>query len=382
MRVDGKIYLDYQASTPLDAACLEAMLPFFTHDFGNPHSTDHALGWSAAAAIDLARLSVAKLIGASPEEVFFTSGATESNNHIIQTVARATGRSKILVSAVEHKSVLAAANAAAKFWGMEVHFIPVDSSGLVNLECYKAMLDQDVALVSIMAVNNEIGTIQPIPDLVKAAHAVGALFLCDAAQAPTGIDIDVYSWDLDFLSLSAHKLYGPKGIGALYVRSDLLVDLEPLIYGGGQQGGVRSGTLSTPLCVGFGAAADLICEDSFLDRSALNLRKSHFLEVIKSNSVSYVLNGVQGEYCHPGNISVRFLGVDASSLLLRLQSYICASTGSACNSGFINQSHVLRAIGLSEDESSNTVRFSFGRFTDSSQVEEAAYLICNAIKKV
>lgn len=381
MRVSGKIYLDYQASTPVDAEVLEAMLPYFTHDFGNPHSSEHALGWSASAAIERARRSVSDLIGADEGELFFTSGATEAVNHVINTVSRSprAGRNKILVSAIEHSCVLNAAEAYAKFFGLTVERVPVTSSGLVDVKSYKSMLNDSVALVAIMAVNNEIGTIQPISELSEYAHAHGAFFLCDAVQAPLAINVDVSDWGVDFLSLSAHKLYGPKGIGALYVRNELIGELAPLIYGGGQQGNVRSGTLPTPLCVGFGLAADFLVAQRSKERSELARQKEYFVSCLRRLSIRFSLNGAQGDQCHPGNISITFDGVDAHSLLTKLQPVLCASTGSACSSGFIEQSHVLRAIGLGLSEAASTVRISLGRYTDDAQLKESAFLISRAI---
>lgn len=381
MRLKDKIYLDYQATTPTGQGIVDAMLPYFSEEFGNPHSTDHLLGWASAAAIDRSRVKVAGLIGADPEEIIFTSGATESINQVIQALAhnRTGGRNRILVSAVEHKCVLNAALATAELLGMTVEQIPVTPDGLIDIERYKALLDEDVVLVAVMAVNNEIGTIQPISGLTALAHNVGALFLCDAAQAPNAVDVDVFDWDVDFLSLSAHKIYGPKGVGALYVRKELLIDFQPLLYGGGQQGGLRAGTLPTPLCVGFGLAADEVIKNGASERVNLATLKASFVSAMDRMSIRYSLNGAQSHYCHPGNINVRFHGLDAHSLLTKLHPYLCASTGSACSSGVIGQSHVLHAIGLSREEAASSVRFSIGRYTDESQVEDSVVLISQAI---
>lgn len=384
MRVSGKIYLDYQASTPVDSDVLSGMLSYFTHDFGNPHSSEHALGWSAAAAIDRARSSVASLIGANAEELFFTSGATESINHVIHAVCRSRplDRTKILVSAIEHSCVLRAAEAYAECFGLTVELIPVRSSGLVDIERYRSMLDSSVALVAVMAVNNEIGTVQPIPKLSELAHFHGAYFFSDAVQAPLALKVDVEAWGVDFLSLSAHKLYGPKGVGALFMRSGLSAELFPLMHGGGQQEGVRPGTLPTPLCVGFGLAAESVISRYSEDYNQLLYKKDYFIASLKNHRVAFSLNGIQGELCHPGNISVNFHGVDAHSLLTKLQPLLCAATGSACSSGFIEQSHVLRSIGLDEASAASTLRVSIGRYTDLLQLEESAAYFSAAIKEL
>lgn len=381
MRVDGKIYLDYQASTPVDPEVLTGMLPYFTHEFGNPHSSDHAFGWSAGRAIDRARRSVAALIGADCEEIFFTSGATESINYVFHAICRGRvlQRTKILVSAIEHSCVVNAAHSYAKFFDLTVEQVPVSAQGIVDIERYRSMLDDTVALVAIMAVNNEIGTIQSISELSSFAHEHGALFFCDAVQAPLAIEIDVETWGVDFLSLSAHKMYGPKGVGALFLRKELAGELHPLMYGGGQQDGVRPGTLPTPLCVGFGLAADAIIARQAADYEDLLYKKNYFVSCLRDLSICFTLNGAQGSLCHPGNISITFHGVDAHSLLTKLQPTLCASVGSACTSGFIESSHVLRSIGLSGDAAASTLRISLGRYTDLDQLKESAELLCVAI---
>lgn len=384
MRVGQKIYLDYQASTPVASEVLAGMIPYFKDDFGNPHSSDHALGWSAGRAIEQARYSVAELIGAGPDEVFFTSGATESINSVFHAVSRSRGerRTKILVSAIEHSCVLAAARAYADLLGLSVEVVPVDSAGIVDVECFRSMLDDSVLLVAIMAVNNEIGTLQRISELSNYAHEHGALFFCDAAQAPLVSRIDVDAWGVDYLSLSAHKIYGPKGIGCLYVRRELIGAFQPLLHGGGQQNGVRPGTLPTPLCVGFGLAADLVLERRTLDYEDLVNKRRFFITCLHNRSVRFSLNGAQGELVHPGCISITFHGVDAHSVLMKLSPVLCASVGSACSSGFIEGSHVLRAIGLSAEAVAGTLRISLGRYTDLGQLEESAELLASAITTI
>lgn len=383
MRVSGSIYLDYQASTPTDARVLEAMLPYFTDSFGNPHSSNHILGWKSSDSIESARFEVASLVGALPEEVVFTSGATEANNHAIFGVitANQTDRKTILVSAVEHKCVKEAAYFFAAQHGHRVQEVPVLESGHIDRAAYRTMLTDDVLLVSIMAVNNEIGTIQDVKWLAEQARGVGALFHCDAAQAPEAMDLDVMELGVDLLSLSAHKIYGPKGVGALVIDSSLQQDFPPFIHGGGQQNGLRSGTVPTPLCVGFGVAASLIRKEGVQNRRRLKELSSGLLVNLRKANVGFSVNGDTNER-HPGNLNLEFPNMDAESLINMLQPAICASTGSACNSGIIQSSYVLRSIGLSEERASSSVRMSVGRFSDEEQIAEVAKKIAETISSL
>ena len=383
MRVSDSIYLDYQASTPTDARVLEAMLPYFTDSFGNPHSSSHILGWKSADSIESARYEVASLVGALPEEIVFTSGATEANNHAIFGVlaGNQTDRKTILISAIEHKCVKEAAYFFACQFGHRVMEVPVLESGLVDRAAFLSLLTDDVVLVSVMAVNNEIGTIQDVAWLAEHAKRVGAIFHCDAAQAPEAIDLDVVELGIDLLSLSAHKIYGPKGVGALYIESSLQNDFLPLVHGGGQQSGLRSGTLPTPLCVGFGVAASIIRKEGIQNRERLQELSFGLLENLRRANVIFSING-DAINRHPGNLNLEFPGIDAESLINMLQPSICASTGSACNSGIIQSSYVLRSIGLSEERASASIRFSVGRFSDEEQLVEAANKIAIAISSI
>ena len=383
MRVSDSIYLDYQASTPTDARVLEAMLPYFTDSFGNPHSSNHILGWKSADSIESARYEVASLVGALPEEIVFTSGATEANNHAIFGVlaGNQTDRKTILISAIEHKCVKEAAYFFARQFGHRIMEVPVLESGLVDRAAFLSLLTDDVVLVSVMAVNNEIGTIQDVAWLAEHAKRVGAIFHCDAAQAPEAIDLDVVELGIDLLSLSAHKLYGPKGVGALYIESSLQNDFLPLVHGGGQQSGLRSGTLPTPLCVGFGVAASIIRKEGIQNRERLQELSFGLLENLRRANVIFSING-DAINRHPGNLNLEFPGIEAESLINMLQPSICASTGSACNSGIIQSSYVLRSIGLSEERASASIRFSVGRFSDEEQLVEAANKIAIAISSI
>lgn len=376
------LYLDAMASTPVDPRVAVAMAPFWSEAFGNPHSNDHEYGWRANAAVAEAAARIAHLIGADSEEIVFTSGATEANNLAILGLAHRAPRDRrrILVSAVEHTSILAAANVAAERYGMACEHLVVDRDGRIDLNYLAAKLSDDVLCVAAMAVNNEIGTVHDVEAIAGLAARSGAVFICDAVQAPLAIDIDVGKHPVGSLALSAHKLYGPKGIGALYLRRDLQQAVEPLIYGGGQQNGLRSGTLPTPLCVGFGAAAEIAASDErHAERARIAAIRDAFESSLGSLDSSFSFNGC-GAQRHPGNSNVRFGTRDGRHLLSMMQPHLAASTGSACTSGTTEPSHVLRAIGLSQDEANASVRFSFGRFNSPRDAEEAVRIIASAMK--
>ncbi len=375
MLIGNSIYLDYQATTPLEPEVREAMAIYSEDLFANPHSA-HFLGRQSAKAAEMARNKVESAIGASAEEVIFTSGATEANNQAIATVlfANTTQRKTILISAIEHKCIKNAAYFFAHKLGYQVNEIPVDSTGLVDIDAYQSMLNEQVLFVSIMAVNNEIGVVQPVQKLAELAHEVGAIFHCDAAQAPEAIDIDVKQWNVDMLSLSAHKVYGPKGIGALYIKNSLQASLPPFIHGGGQQFGLRSGTLPTGLSVGFAKAMELCREGAVHNRTWLAAMKQRFLKGLKQKNIDFNINGT-ADNSHPGCLNIRFANVNATNLLAAMQPEICASTGSACNSEYPQASHVLSAIGLTEAEAMSSLRFSFGRYTDAAQIDSAVEII-------
>lgn len=369
MQIGNSIYLDYQATTPLDPHVIDVLTQSQNTLFANPHSIQHVLGQQSAQAVEEARTGIESLINAASEEVIFTSGATESNNQAIATtlLANKTPRNRLLISAIEHKCIKNAAYYYAARLGAKVEEIPVLPTGLIDLEAYQRMLADDVLLVCVMAVNNEIGTIQDIRTLAEMAHHVGALFHCDAAQAPEAIDIDLQDWQVDTLSLSAHKVYGPKGIGALFVKNHLQASLPPLIHGGGQQSGMRSGTVPTNLCAGFAAAMRLSRELSAESRPKINQLKQLFINRLTEAGIDFRLNGDQ-QACHPGNINIQLTGFNATELLEKLQPDVCASTGSACNSEMVLPSHVLKAIGLTDEQVLSSIRFSLGRFSDADQI--------------
>jgi cysteine desulfurase len=383
MRVNNTIFLDHQASTPTDESVLGEMAPYYREDFANPHSSGHALGWRAASAVERSASSVAKLVGGDRDEIVFTSGATEANNLALLGYAKHHSggrRNRILVSPIEHKCVLEALRHLADRHGYVVEHLSVDSNGLVNLEAMEDTITNDVLMVSIGAVNSEIGTIQPLKAISAITQKFGCIFHCDGAQAPLTGDITNYSEYVDLLSLSAHKFYGPKGIGALYIRRELKSEIEPIIYGGGQQDGLRAGTLATPLCVGFGHAAELrMLPVASQQIEGLRALRNLFVERLQKASNLISLNGPSWGERHPGNANIRFKGIDARFLLSALQPKISASMGSACSSGIIEPSYVLRSIGLDNDEANSSIRFSLGLGTTDDDVIEAVEFICSTL---
>ncbi|MCY3789899.1 MAG: cysteine desulfurase family protein [Gemmatimonadetes bacterium] len=376
------IYADYQATTPVDPQVLAKMAPCWSESFGNPHSSDHVVGWRANTAVEEAASSVAALIGADADEVIFTSGATEANNLALFGLARRAprGRRRILVSAIEHKCVLGAARALSEREGFTVEVIPVDGEGVVDFDALEKRLDESVLLFSVMAVNNEVGTIQDIPRIAKLLAPHGILFHCDAAQAPCAMDVSDLATHADLISLSGHKMYGPQGIGALYLRRDLKESLEPLIYGGGQQEGLRSGTVPMPLCVGMAAAAEIVADDKAEEeRKRVACQRDTFIRLLQGGDFPININGMVGEQRHPGNANICFDGFQAEDILGVLQPRLAASTGAACASGIPEPSHVLRALGLTTAQSDASIRFSFGRFTSFEDIESASHLLGEAL---
>ena len=383
MKEKQTIYADYQASTPVDPQVLNRMLPFFRESFGNPHSSDHIVGWKAAEAVSQAATTVAALVGADQDELVFTSGATEANNLALWGIARRApkDRNRILVSAIEHKCVLAAAQALTQ-QGFTVEIIPVDEAGFIDIEVLQDMLDERVLLASVMAVNNEIGTIQDLPAISAILRKWGVLFHCDAAQAPCAMELTGLADHADFVSLSGHKMYAPQGIGALFIRRHLQSNIEPTIYGGGQQKGLRSGTMPVALCVGIAAAAEIILKKGAVERQIIRAQRDRFLTTLKNSSIETIINGPINSWRHPGNSNLRFDRYQAQDILSTLQPAVAASTGAACTSGTPEPSHVLKAIGLTTEQANASIRFSFGRFTNEEDVVDAAYLTISAVEKM
>lgn len=374
------IYLDYQASTPCDARVIEVMVPFFGERFGNPHSVQHRQGREAEAAVDRARGQIADLIGAEAREIVFTSGATEANNLAIKGAARfLKSRRPHFVSCVtEHKCVLESGR-RLESEGVRVTWLPVGSDGLIDLDRLADAMGEDTALVSIMAVNNEIGAIQPIAQIGALCRERGVLFHTDAAQAAGKIPIDVEAMKIDLLSISGHKMYGPMGIGALYVRRRPRVRLEPLFDGGGQERGMRSGTLPGPLCVGLGAACEIAQREMTAEADRLTILRDRLLDTLTARLPDARVNGATNRRV-PGNLNLSFSGIDAEALMQAMPG-LSVSTGSACTSTSVEPSYVLRALGLSDATARGAVRFGLGRPTTESEIDAAAEMIIAAVSR-
>lgn len=360
------VYLDYHATTPVDPRVLEAMLPYFTEVFGNPASSSHQWGWKAQEAVEEARRRVAALIGATAREIIFTSGATESNNFAIKGVAASApaGRRHIVCSAIEHKSVLEGCKGLEK-QGWSATVVPVGRDGRLDLEALAGVVTTETALVSVMAANNEVGVVQPLTEIAKIAHAKGALFHTDAAQGVGKIPIDVKAMDIDLLSLTGHKMYGPKGCGAIYVRRR--TELCPLIQGGGQERGMRSGTLNVPGIVGLGYACQIDKREMAQECVRLASLRNRLLEGLQSRVGGVRVNGSM-EHRLPHNLHVGFDGVDGASLLVGI-SDIAVSSGSACSSASATPSHVLVALYGPDRVPSATIRFGLGRNTTEAEID-------------
>lgn len=367
-----KIYLDYQATTPADPAVVAAMQPFWSDKFGNPHS-QHRFGWEADAAVEVARKRVAALVGATPEAVVFTSGATEANNLALKGVMARSDRRRIVTTATEHSCVLESAR-YLEAGGCALTVLGVGQDGLVDIAEMEAALGPDVALVSVMAVNNEIGVIQPVAEIGAIANAAGALFHCDAAQGFGKIPINIDALNIDLMSISGHKIYGPKGVGALIRRAG--IELAPQMHGGGQEGdGLRSGTVPTPLVAGLGMAAEIAALQMDMDRE----RAEKLWEVmLAALDVPIAINGTAEERWK-GNLNVRFAGVDGDRLLADLRQ-LSVSSGAACASTKGRHSHVLDAIGLTRREAKASLRIGWGRFSTEEEVRAAAGMINEAVR--
>ena len=378
------IYADYQATTPVDPLVLARMAGYWGKSFGNPHSSDHVVGWQAELAVREAAGTIATMIGSDDDEIIFTSGATEANNLALLGLARhdANTRRRILVSAIEHKCVLGAARELSLTEGFTVQTISVDSDGYLDLAELKERIANDVLLVSVMAVNNEVGTIQDIRAISEMVKPYGVLFHCDAAQAPCTMDLKNSANFADFISLSGHKMYGPQGIGALFIRRGIHDRIEPLFYGGGQQDGLRSGTVPVPLCVGMAAASEIVVAEGVEERDRIARQRDLFIALLNEAGLNIEVNGPTTDHRHPGNANIRFDGYDARDIIASLQPKLAASTGAACSSGIPEPSHVLRALGLTAEQSEASIRFSFGRFTTDDEVKNAANLVYTAVSNL
>ena len=382
--VDKKMprYFDNQATTPLDPRVLETMLPYFMEKFGNPHSRSHSYGWNAESAMENARKQVAKIINAESKDIIFTSGATEANNMAIKGLA-AFYKEKgnhVITLITEHKCVLESCRAITDD-GFEVTYLPVQKNGLVDLDVLKEAITDKTILVTIMAVNNEIGVIQPIAEIGAICRERGVFFHTDATQAIGKIDIDVDAMKIDLMSMSSHKIYGPQGIGALYLRrKNPRVRLRPLFSGGGQERGLRSGTVPLALAVGFGRATEIAMSEMYEESERIRKFHNLFLKRIVEDVPHVYVNG-DLERRVPHNINLSFLGIEGESFMMSI-SDLAVSSGSACTSSSLEPSYVLHAIDISEDMAHSSIRFGFGRFTTLEEVEFAIQAVLKSIDRL
>lgn len=374
------IYLDYQATTPVDPNVFAAMMPYYTEHFGNPHSAEHAYGWKAEAAVDVAREHIADVIAAASKEIIFTSGATEANNLALQGLSQAYPDKKHVITVVtEHKCVLESC-AHLERLGYLVTYLPVAKTGLIDLEALEKAIRPDTLCVSVMAVNNEIGVIQPITEIGALCRKKNVLFHCDAAQAFGKIPLNVEKMQIDLLSISGHKIYGPKGIGALYIRSQPRVRIKPILFGGGQEQGLRPGTLPTPLVVGLGEAAKIAHKHMEKDRAHIAQLQQQLYQGLTAQLDDIAVNGDLTQR-YPGNLNISFAHIEGESLVMALKA-LAISSGSACASARVEPSYVLRALGVDESLIHSAIRFGIGRFTTKEDIEHAIAIVVEAVNKL
>jgi cysteine desulfurase len=375
------LYLDMQATSPVDPRVLDAMLPYYMDQFGNPHSRTHMYGWESDEAVEKAREQIAKLIGANAKEIIFTSGATEANNIAIKGVMHFYKDKKkhVITTQTEHKCVLDSCRHLQQE-GFEVTYLPVRKDGLIDMEELKAAIRPDTGIVSIMTVNNEIGVIQPMAEIGELCRKNKIFLHSDAAQAAGKIPISVDDMKVDLMSLSAHKIYGPKGVGALYMRRRPRVRVEAQMSGGGQERGIRSGTVPTPLVVGMGAACEIAMEEMEHDEKYIKELTDRLYKGITSQLDGVIVNGSL-EHRYVGNLNLSFAYVEGESLLMGLKE-VAVSSGSACTSASLEPSYVLRALGVEEDMAHTSIRFGIGRFTTKEEIDRAIELTVDQVQKL
>jgi cysteine desulfurase len=377
----SQIYLDYQATTPCDERVVKKMIPYFTQNFGNPHSRNHSYGWNAETAVETAREQIANLINADPREIIFTSGATESNNLAIKGVAdfHKNKKNHIITCVTEHKCVLDSCRHLEEK-GFKVTYLPVQKNGLLDLDLLRSAITDQTMLVSIMMVNNEIGVIQPVAEIGQICRDRGIYFHTDAAQAAGKISIDVEAMNIDLLSISGHKIYGPKGIGALFVRRKPRVRLNAIITGGGQERGMRSGTLPTPLCVGLGEACAIAKAEMKSENERIKKLFDRLYQGLQKNLDEIYINGDIIQRI-PGNLNISFAYVEGEGLMMSIKD-LAVSSGSACTSASLEPSYVLRALGVEEELAHTSLRIGIGRFTTESEIDQAIMSITNSVNKL
>jgi cysteine desulfurase len=374
------IYLDYSATTPVDPRVAQKMIPFLTEQFGNPASRSHAFGWEAEKAVEEARGHVAALLNADPKEIIWTSGATEGNNLAIKGAAHFyKGKGKhIITMKTEHKAVLDTVRELER-QGFEATYLDPEQNGLLDLEKFKAAIRPDTIVVSVMMVNNEIGVIQPIAEIGEICRAKGIIFHCDAVQAAGKIPVDLQKLKVDLLTVTAHKVYGPKGIGALYVRRKPRVRIEPQIHGGGHERGLRSGTLATHQIVGIGEAFRIAKLEMAAESERIRGLRDRLMNGFKDMEEVYVNGDL--EHRIPGNLNISFNFVEGESLIMAIKD-IAVSSGSACTSASLEPSYVLRALGRSDELAHSSIRFTIGRFTTEEEIDFAVKLLRAKIGKL
>ncbi len=381
MTIKLPIYLDYQATTPMDPRVIEAMIECMKNDFGNPHSRTHSYGWKSEELIEIARKKVANLINAEEKEIFFTSGATESNNLALKGVAnfyKATGKNHIITVTTEHKCVINSARDLEQE-GFDATFLPVQKNGLIDLEQLEKAITDKTCLVSIMAVNNEIGVIQPIKEIGALCRKKGVFFHTDAAQAFGKIPLDVNEMNIDLMSISGHKIYGPKGIGAIFIRRKPRVRIKPIFSGGGQERGIRAGTLPTPLIVGLGVAAEIAQNEMNKDRAHIKKLSDKLYAGITKQTHVYLNGDKENRYI--GNLNFSFAGIEGESMIMALKD-LAVSSGSACTSSSLEPSYVLHSLGVEDELAHTSIRFGIGRFTTEEEIDYAINLLQNKIQKL
>ncbi|MGI4851386.1 MAG: IscS subfamily cysteine desulfurase [Janthinobacterium lividum] len=377
----GVVYLDYQATTPCDPRIIDKMIPYFYENFGNPHSRNHKYGWDAEAVVEESRAQVAQILNANPKEIIFTSGATEANNLALKGVMRFYKERKnhMITCVTEHKCVLDTARHLEQE-GIRVTYLPVQSNGLIDLAQLEAAMTDQTALVSIMAVNNEIGVIQPLAEIGRLCRARGIFFHTDAAQAVGKIPLDVEAMKIDLLSVSGHKLYGPKGVGALYVGRKPRVRLTPLMTGGGQERGLRSGTLSPALCIGLSEACRLAALEMTQETERLLEYRDYFWRELNNKLDEVYLNGDLTQRI-VSNLNISFAYVEGEGLMMGIKD-LAVSSGSACTSASLEPSYVLRALGVNEELAHTSLRIGFGRFTTFEEVKYALDRIVDEVERL
>ena len=381
MNINKEIFLDNQSTTRLDEEIFKVMTPYFMENYGNPHSINHSFGRNAQSAITKARHNIADYLRANHQDVYFTSGATESNNIFIKGLANFSKvkSKRIITSKADHKCVLQSCKRLEE-QGFDVVYLDIDQTGLIDLQELENALKIPTLLTSIMFINNEIGTIQPIREIGSLCRKYNCFFHTDAAQAVGKLNIDVNELNIDALSISGHKTYGPKGIGVLYVNADTRLKMTPLFDGGGQEKELRSGRLPTPLCVGIGEAIKKSAAEMHVTNNTIKSLRDQMLNLLKNNITNLKINGGLNNRVE-GNLNLMIYGIDANALINNIPN-IAISTGSACTSGYIERSHVLKSLGLTDEETSYSFRIGIGKYNTKQETELASHAIISAVKKL